>query len=85
MNFQVYAKIEQQSENCWKSSRGRKIARMARISAIFGPNWSCRHENFKNSNERNEHKVFEISSNNKSERFSNKFKKHVKCARCQMY
>ena len=45
-----------------KSSNGRKIARMARILTIFGPNESSRRDLFdkKNSNERNEQKYFKI-------------------------
>ena len=44
-----------------KSSNGRKIARMARNSTIFGPNESSRRHLFleKNSKSRNNRKVFE--------------------------
>ena len=44
-----------------KSSNGRKIARMARNSTIFGPNESSRRDLFleKFSKERNNRKVFE--------------------------
>ena len=44
-----------------KSSNGRKIARMARNSTIFGPNESSRRDLFleKNSKSRNNRKVFE--------------------------
>ena len=55
------------------SSNGRKIARMARNSTIFGPNESSRRDLFleKFSNERNVRKVFE-----KFEKFSKKFSKN---------
>ena len=55
------------------SSNGRKIARIARNSTIFGPNESSRRDLFleKFSNERNVRKVFE-----KIENFSKKFSKN---------
>ena len=53
--------------NQWKSSNGRKMARMARISTIFGSNESSRRDLFleKKSKERNQRKVFEKFKNRK--------------------
>ena len=57
-----------------KSSNGRKIARMARNSTIFGPNESSRRDLFleKFSKERNKQKVFKKFEKN-SKKFSKNF------------
>ena len=60
-----------------KSSNGRKIARMARNSTIFGPNESSRRDLFleKFSKERNNRKVFEKLRKIFEKKFENFFER----------
>ena len=58
-----------------KSSNGRKIARMARNSTIFGPNQSSRHDLFLEKKNRNHETIEKFSKNfeNFFENFLEKF------------